>query len=220
MAGVGGVPAFDQRGAGFSRVMGIIDMGAFEASLLLPGDYNQNGVVDAADYTVWRDTLASTKDLRADGSGESEGVPDGVVDEFDYAFWKASFGNVYEQGTASTEQGALHENGEEPLAGELSLAGNGAGGAEPFRAAAAVLASDSAANSMAPAKRSSPAIGRNENLFVPRVDDALVIWSRRQTERANAESSDLTMRKAADEDAPRIGSGTAAIESAFALFGK
>ena len=25
----------------------------------LPGDYNQNGIVDAADYTVWRDNLGS-----------------------------------------------------------------------------------------------------------------------------------------------------------------
>ena len=33
----------------------------------LLGDYNQNGVVDAADYTVWRDTLGSTTDLRANG---------------------------------------------------------------------------------------------------------------------------------------------------------
>ena len=33
----------------------------------LPGDYNINGVVDAADYTVWRDTLGSRTDLRADG---------------------------------------------------------------------------------------------------------------------------------------------------------
>ena len=33
----------------------------------LSGDYNGNGVVDAADYTVWRDTLGSTTDLRANG---------------------------------------------------------------------------------------------------------------------------------------------------------
>ncbi|MEQ8848822.1 hypothetical protein, partial [Botrimarina sp.] len=33
----------------------------------LPGDYNADGVVDGADYTVWRDTLGSTSDLRADG---------------------------------------------------------------------------------------------------------------------------------------------------------
>ena len=31
------------------------------------GDYNQNHIVDAADYTIWRDTLGSTTDLRANG---------------------------------------------------------------------------------------------------------------------------------------------------------
>ena len=30
----------------------------------LPGDYNLNTIIDAADYTVWRDTLGSTTDLR------------------------------------------------------------------------------------------------------------------------------------------------------------
>src|SRR5262249_14859890 len=32
------------------------------------GDYNGDGVVDAADYTFWRDRVGST-DLRADGDG-------------------------------------------------------------------------------------------------------------------------------------------------------
>ena len=36
-------------------------------SLQITGDYNGNGIVDAADYTVWRDTLGSTTDLRANG---------------------------------------------------------------------------------------------------------------------------------------------------------
>jgi endonuclease/exonuclease/phosphatase family metal-dependent hydrolase len=58
----------------------------------LPGDYNLSGVVDAADYIVWRDTLGSNSDLRADGSGPSTGVPNGVVDQFDYTFWRANFG--------------------------------------------------------------------------------------------------------------------------------
>jgi hypothetical protein len=52
----------------------------------LPGDYNHDGRVDSADYTVWRDTKGSTTDLRADGNA------DGVVDEADYDLWKANFG--------------------------------------------------------------------------------------------------------------------------------
>ena len=53
----------------------------------LAGDYNKNGVVDAADYVIWQDTLGSTVDLRGDGDGN------GVVTQADYLFWKVRFGN-------------------------------------------------------------------------------------------------------------------------------
>jgi hypothetical protein len=55
----------------------------------LPGDYNRNGVVDAADYVVWRDTLDSTPDLDADGDG------DGTVDQDDYGIWRMNFGSSF-----------------------------------------------------------------------------------------------------------------------------
>ncbi len=56
---------YDQRGAPFTRVFdgntdggARIDIGAFESQPKgVQGDYNQNGVVDAADYTVWHNTL-------------------------------------------------------------------------------------------------------------------------------------------------------------------
>lgn len=51
----------------------------------LAGDYNHDGMVDAADYTIWQDTKGSTTDLRADGNG------DGIVDQHDYDLWKANF---------------------------------------------------------------------------------------------------------------------------------
>lgn len=54
----------------------------------MPGDYNGDMKVDAADYTVWRDTLNSMVDLRADGD-ES-----GTVDTDDYELWKTNFGTV------------------------------------------------------------------------------------------------------------------------------
>ena len=62
VAGVGGVPLYDQRGAPWSRVVGgRLDIGAVESQPNpLLGDYNFNGLVDPADYTVWRDTLGST----------------------------------------------------------------------------------------------------------------------------------------------------------------
>ena len=56
-------------------------------STALPGDYNRNGIVDAADYTLWRDTLGSTTNLAADGNGN------GQVDQADFNIWKNNFGN-------------------------------------------------------------------------------------------------------------------------------
>ena len=52
----------------------------------LLGDYNHNGVVDAADYTLWRASLESTTNLAADGSG--------MIDSGDYDVWKANFGRT------------------------------------------------------------------------------------------------------------------------------
>jgi GH35 family endo-1,4-beta-xylanase len=57
--------------------------------VVAPGDFNGDGLVDAADYTVWRDTLGSTDDFRADGNG------DRVIDENDFAIWKSKFGTNY-----------------------------------------------------------------------------------------------------------------------------
>jgi rhamnogalacturonan endolyase len=54
----------------------------------LAGDYNANGEVDAADYTLWRKTLGSTNDFRADGD------KNGAVDQADYALWRANFGRT------------------------------------------------------------------------------------------------------------------------------
>ena len=65
----------------------------FTVDARLPGDYNGDGVVDAADYTVWRDSSGQTgSTLVADSSGPN-GVPDGVVNQWDYNFWKANFGS-------------------------------------------------------------------------------------------------------------------------------
>lgn len=77
----------------------------------LPGDYNGNGVVDAADYTVWRDMSGQTgTGLAADGTGDDLlGTPDGDVDEFDFLFWRANFGNTLVGGSGSAEAVAIPE---------------------------------------------------------------------------------------------------------------
>ncbi|TWT89756.1 hypothetical protein Mal64_01350 [Pseudobythopirellula maris] len=55
------------------------------SSPTLKGDYNGDGWANAADFTVWRDTLHSREDLRADGDG------DGQVDEDDYEVWRENY---------------------------------------------------------------------------------------------------------------------------------
>lgn len=78
--------------SGSASTIHIDNVRLFTPVVGLPGDYNGDEVVNAADYTIWRDTLSSTTDLRADGSGPTAGVPDGVIDLFDYDYWKANFG--------------------------------------------------------------------------------------------------------------------------------
>lgn len=52
----------------------------------LAGDYNGDGTVDAADYTIWGDTLGSTEDLRADGNGNN------AIDPGDLTVWADNYG--------------------------------------------------------------------------------------------------------------------------------
>ena len=54
----------------------------------LPGDFNRDGVVDAADYTLWRNSLGATvtSGTGADANG------DAVVDWSDYELWKRHYG--------------------------------------------------------------------------------------------------------------------------------
>ena len=57
------------------------------AQIVGPGDYNANGTVDAADYTVWRNSLGqSGAGLPADGDGDQQ------IDDEDFGIWKANFG--------------------------------------------------------------------------------------------------------------------------------
>lgn len=59
-----------------------------------PGDFNDDGVVDAADYLVWRNSLDSDVDLPNDG------ILTGPVGINHYKMWKANY-------TGSAPQGAL-----------------------------------------------------------------------------------------------------------------
>lgn len=62
----------------------------------LQGDYNDDGLVNAADYTVWRDSLNSDSDPSADGNG------DRLVDQADLALWKGNYGATATPDSVST----------------------------------------------------------------------------------------------------------------------
>ncbi|MEN1678386.1 MAG: autotransporter-associated beta strand repeat-containing protein [Planctomycetota bacterium] len=80
----------------------------------LPGDFNGDGIVNAADFTVWRDNLNTTFDLG--GNGDESGSSAGLVDIADYQLWKSSFGNA-------DQAGALGAAAPEPTAAALVLVG-------------------------------------------------------------------------------------------------
>ncbi len=66
----------------------IVAEGYFSIDLGTPGDFNGDDVVDAADYTVWRDNLGGSEASLSFGSGDSSGSVDGG----DYAIWRQQFG--------------------------------------------------------------------------------------------------------------------------------
>jgi hypothetical protein len=82
------------------------DLGAFETVVPvpeLPGDYNGDHVVNAADYTVWRNNLNTNANLPNDETP-------GFVDAGDYGVWKSHFGES-SLGSGSLAQSAVPEPG-------------------------------------------------------------------------------------------------------------
>jgi hypothetical protein len=70
---------------------------------VLPGDYNQNGVVDAADYVVWRKNQGTTNVLPNDLIG-------GTIGQAQYDQWRSRFG----QSAGSGSGASAHANVPEP----------------------------------------------------------------------------------------------------------
>ncbi len=71
---------------------------------VLRGDFNGDGVVNLADYTVWRDSRgASGIGLAADGDRS------GVIDANDYTIWKSNFGNAVSALLETTTDAAVPE---------------------------------------------------------------------------------------------------------------
>lgn len=57
------------------------------AAPAVAGDYNNDGLVNLADYTVWRDNLGAAESVLPDGTGDGSGT----VDLGDYTRWKSNF---------------------------------------------------------------------------------------------------------------------------------
>jgi hypothetical protein len=57
------------------------------ASIMPEGDYNLNGVVDAADYVIWRKTVGTS-------ATAADGFTDGQVNTLDYNYWRRRFGSA------------------------------------------------------------------------------------------------------------------------------
>ncbi len=67
-----------------------VDLSVTSTVVGVPGDYNNNGVVDAADYVLWRNG----------GPLQNEVVTIGSVTPEDYTEWRARFGNTSGSGSA------------------------------------------------------------------------------------------------------------------------
>ncbi len=57
----------------------------------LPGDYNLDGFVNIADYTVWRDSLGAAVPNYSGADGDGNGL----VEPADYQVWKQHFGEAF-----------------------------------------------------------------------------------------------------------------------------
>jgi hypothetical protein len=78
-------------------------------------DYNHNGVVDMADYVLWRNTLGQSVTA---GSG-ADGSLNGIIDQADYSLWRAHFGQPSGAGAGSLSSTSVPE----PMSGLLLVIG-------------------------------------------------------------------------------------------------
>lgn len=63
----------------------------------LAGDFNDDGIVDAADFTIWRDNLGATTEDVLNGNGDGQNG----VDSADYDLWVANFGETLNEESSS-----------------------------------------------------------------------------------------------------------------------
>jgi hypothetical protein len=140
-----------------------------EPPVVLAGDYNNNGTVDAADYVVWRKLLNQNVTVPND-------TTPGTVTQADYTVWRANFGRSVTPGSGANIP-------------ELTAQSDGSIDDEqhaPGTAAAAVLSDESAAAAAIDPLVSAQAVGdrphafhraHRDRLTTPELhDDALQAW--------------------------------------------
>ena len=96
---------FDENGTGSLAFTSNLGSGTFDFDTFqpvmgpdtLPGDFNRNGVVDAADYVLWRNG----------GPLQNDATPG--VQPADYDVWKANFGKPPGSGTGASANVAVPE---------------------------------------------------------------------------------------------------------------
>jgi hypothetical protein len=71
------------------------------ARLAIDGDYNWDGVVDAADYVVWKQNFGETATI---GALRADGNLNGFVDAADYTVWRNNFGLSLPGAGSGTEE--------------------------------------------------------------------------------------------------------------------
>ncbi|WP_442482207.1 beta strand repeat-containing protein [Aeoliella sp. SH292] len=87
-------------------------------ALGLDGDFNGDGMVNLADYTVWRDNLGATEGELLAGNGNG-----GVIDASDYQLWKSNFGATSGAGTIAAGSSNVPEPGSMILLAGLAVGG-------------------------------------------------------------------------------------------------
>lgn len=81
-----------------------VGTGALETTTFtVPGDYNNDGTVNAADYIVWRKNSGTTNVLPNDGHGGTIGVDQ-------YTVWQTHFGESVVKGVLGTFYGGYRES--------------------------------------------------------------------------------------------------------------
>jgi hypothetical protein len=83
----------------------LYEAGSVSLISYLPGDYNRNGVTDAADFVVWRNTLNQSV---ARGTG-ADGDFDGQITPADHDLWRAHFGQMAGSGAGVSANAAVPE---------------------------------------------------------------------------------------------------------------